>query len=150
MKAPFTLGVVGHFGLAVRNPKKSAQWFQRALRLRKELEFDDSVAVGNDNVRSFYSKVSRRRKRSAYVISPAEHGHTAKRRLTISRNRMLSWKIRATRSVRKLPGSPIFPHCEAGSRSGFYRLPRADSPVSYCSAASVGCFSETRDAVIAC
>ena len=31
MKVPFKLGEVGHFGLAVRDPKKSAQWFQRAL-----------------------------------------------------------------------------------------------------------------------
>ena len=50
MKTPFVLGVVGHFGLAVRDPKKSARWFQRALGLRKEFEFDDGVAVGNDNV----------------------------------------------------------------------------------------------------
>ena len=50
MKAPFTLGVVGHFGLAVRDPKKSAQWWQRTLGLRKEFEFEGGVAVGNDNV----------------------------------------------------------------------------------------------------
>ncbi|MFZ3377176.1 MAG: VOC family protein, partial [Chthoniobacterales bacterium] len=50
MKLPFTLGVVGHFGLAVRDPKKSARWFQRALGLRKEFEFGNGVAVGNDNV----------------------------------------------------------------------------------------------------
>jgi catechol 2,3-dioxygenase-like lactoylglutathione lyase family enzyme len=50
MKPPFTLGVVGHFGLAVRDPKKSAQWFQRVLGLRKEFKFEDGVAVGNENV----------------------------------------------------------------------------------------------------
>jgi catechol 2,3-dioxygenase-like lactoylglutathione lyase family enzyme len=50
MKPPFTLGVVGHFGLAVRDPKKSAKWFQRALGLRKEFGFENGVAVGNDNV----------------------------------------------------------------------------------------------------
>lgn len=50
MKTPFVLGVVGHFGLAVRDPKKSARWFQRALGLRKEFEFDDGIAVGNDNI----------------------------------------------------------------------------------------------------
>src|ERR671931_565457 len=50
MKVPFTLGEVGHFGLAVRDPKKSAQWFERALGLRKEFEFDNGVAVGNDYV----------------------------------------------------------------------------------------------------
>jgi len=50
MKVPFTLGEVGHFGLAVRDPQKSAQWFQRALGLRKEFDYENGVAVGNDNV----------------------------------------------------------------------------------------------------
>ena len=50
MKIPFTLGVVGHFGLAVRDPKKSAKWFARVLGLGKEFEFENGVAVGNDNV----------------------------------------------------------------------------------------------------
>ncbi len=50
MKAPFTLGVAGHFGLAVRDPKKSWKWWQRTLGLRKEFEFEGGVAVGNDNV----------------------------------------------------------------------------------------------------
>jgi catechol 2,3-dioxygenase-like lactoylglutathione lyase family enzyme len=50
MKVPFTVGVVGHFGLAVKNPKKSAKWFQRVLGLRKQFEFEDGGAIGNDNV----------------------------------------------------------------------------------------------------
>jgi len=50
MKPPFTLGVVGHFGLAVRDPKRSARWFSRVLGLNKEFEFDNGVAVSNDNV----------------------------------------------------------------------------------------------------
>ena len=50
MNIPFTLGEVGHFGLAVRDPKKSAKWFQRVLGLRKQFEFENGVAVGNRNV----------------------------------------------------------------------------------------------------
>ena len=50
MKVPFTLGEVGHFGLAVRDPKKSAKWFERALGLEEQFEFENGVAVGNDNV----------------------------------------------------------------------------------------------------
>ena len=49
-KVPFTLGVVGHFGLAVRNPKESARWFERTLGLEKQFVFGNGVAVGNDNV----------------------------------------------------------------------------------------------------
>jgi catechol 2,3-dioxygenase-like lactoylglutathione lyase family enzyme len=50
MKPPFTVGTVGHFGLAVANPKHSAKWFESALGLSIEFEFDDGVAVGNENV----------------------------------------------------------------------------------------------------
>src|ERR1700747_1616525 len=50
MKVPFTLWEVGHFGLAVPDPKKSAKWFERALGLRREFDFDNGVAVGNDYV----------------------------------------------------------------------------------------------------
>ena len=50
MKVSFTLGEVGHFGLAVRDPKKSAKWFERALGLKEQFEFENGVAVGNDNV----------------------------------------------------------------------------------------------------
>src|SRR5205814_10423400 len=50
MKVPFTLGEVGHFGLAVRDPKKSAKWFERALGLQKQFGFENGVAVGNDYV----------------------------------------------------------------------------------------------------
>ena len=50
MKVPFSLGVVGHFGLAVPNPKRSAKWFERALGLKKQFEFDGGVAIGNRNV----------------------------------------------------------------------------------------------------
>ena len=55
-KVPFTLGTVGHFGVAVRDPRRSAQWFIRVLGLRKEFEFDGGVAVGNDNVTIALSK----------------------------------------------------------------------------------------------
>lgn len=47
---PFTVGTVGHFGLAVRNPKRSAAWFTRVLGMREEFEFDGGIAVGNDHV----------------------------------------------------------------------------------------------------
>jgi catechol 2,3-dioxygenase-like lactoylglutathione lyase family enzyme len=50
MKIPFSLGTVGHFGLAVRNPQKSAKWFGRTLGLKKEFEFENGIAVGNANI----------------------------------------------------------------------------------------------------
>jgi catechol 2,3-dioxygenase-like lactoylglutathione lyase family enzyme len=50
MKVPFKVGVVGHFGLSVSNPRKSAKWFERALGFKKQFEFEDGVAIGNDNI----------------------------------------------------------------------------------------------------
>jgi catechol 2,3-dioxygenase-like lactoylglutathione lyase family enzyme len=49
-RVPFTLGVVGHFGLAVRNPKRRAKWWEKAAGLTTQFEFEDGVAIGNDNV----------------------------------------------------------------------------------------------------
>ena len=34
----------------MRDPKKSARWFQRTLGLREEFDFQNGVAVGNDNI----------------------------------------------------------------------------------------------------
>jgi len=56
MNVPFRLGTVGYFGLAVRDPRRSAQWFIRILGLRKEFEFDGGIAVGNDSVTIVLSK----------------------------------------------------------------------------------------------
>jgi catechol 2,3-dioxygenase-like lactoylglutathione lyase family enzyme len=50
MSVPFTLGVVGHFGLSVRDPKKSAKWFERAFGLEEQFRFESGIAVGNKNV----------------------------------------------------------------------------------------------------
>jgi len=47
---PIRLGNVGHFSLAVRNPKKSARWWIGTMGLKKDFEFPDGVVVGNDAV----------------------------------------------------------------------------------------------------
>ena len=49
-KPSFTVGVVGHFGLAVRDLKKSARWFERALGFEKQFEWEGGIAIGNDNI----------------------------------------------------------------------------------------------------
>lgn len=46
----WSIGAVGHFSLAVRDPKKSADWWVRNLGLRKAFEFDSGVAVESDAV----------------------------------------------------------------------------------------------------
>jgi catechol 2,3-dioxygenase-like lactoylglutathione lyase family enzyme len=44
------LGVVGHFGLAVREPGRSAKWWIEQIGLEHQFDFDNGVAVGNDAV----------------------------------------------------------------------------------------------------
>lgn len=44
------LGTVGHFGLAVPDPKKSAQWWQSIFDVRKMFESDDCVGITSDDV----------------------------------------------------------------------------------------------------
>jgi catechol 2,3-dioxygenase-like lactoylglutathione lyase family enzyme len=46
----WTIGPVGHFGLAVRDPKASARWWSEHLGLMHQFDFADGVAVGNDAV----------------------------------------------------------------------------------------------------
>lgn len=50
MQVPFTVGTVGHFGLAVRDPRASAQWYERVLGMREEFTYDEGVAIGSDGV----------------------------------------------------------------------------------------------------
>lgn len=50
MSAPFSLGTVGHFGLAVRDSRTSADWYERVLGLREEFTFDEGIVVGSDGV----------------------------------------------------------------------------------------------------
>ena len=49
-KPPFSLGTVGHFGLSVHDPRKSADWYVANLGMKEIFEFDDGVAVSSDGV----------------------------------------------------------------------------------------------------
>ncbi len=50
MSAPFQLGTVGHFGLAVRDPRASAEWYVSNLGFREAFAFEGGVAVESDGV----------------------------------------------------------------------------------------------------
>jgi catechol 2,3-dioxygenase-like lactoylglutathione lyase family enzyme len=47
---PLQLGHVGHFGISVRDPRKSARWWGEVMNLRTIFEFTGGVVVGNDAV----------------------------------------------------------------------------------------------------
>ena len=44
------LGVVGHFGLSVRDPERSAQWWRSLFDLREIFHGEDYVGLSNDDV----------------------------------------------------------------------------------------------------
>jgi len=44
------LGTVGHFGLAVRDPEKSARWWESVFDVRRLFEGDDYVGITSDDV----------------------------------------------------------------------------------------------------
>jgi catechol 2,3-dioxygenase-like lactoylglutathione lyase family enzyme len=44
------LGAVGHFGLAVRDPKKSARWWRKIFDLETIFEDERYIGLSNDNV----------------------------------------------------------------------------------------------------
>ena len=50
MSAPFSLGTVGHFSLAVTDPRASADWYIENLGMREEFEYDGGIAIGSDGV----------------------------------------------------------------------------------------------------
>jgi len=56
MKVPFTIGTVGHIGLAVSDIRRSAEWFMRFLGLEKQFEYEGGISVGNNNVTIVLSK----------------------------------------------------------------------------------------------
>jgi len=44
------LGTVGHLGIAVRDPQKSAKWWIRNLNLKKRFSFPGGIVIGSDRV----------------------------------------------------------------------------------------------------
>ncbi|HKE37514.1 MAG TPA: VOC family protein [Candidatus Baltobacteraceae bacterium] len=51
-----TLGRVGHFGLAVPDPKKSAKWWQSVFDVEKMFEGEDYVGITSRDVTIVLSK----------------------------------------------------------------------------------------------
>ncbi|MDQ6781018.1 MAG: VOC family protein [Candidatus Eremiobacteraeota bacterium] len=44
------LGSIGHFGIAVRDPKKSAKWWMATLNVKKRFSFPGGIVLGSEDV----------------------------------------------------------------------------------------------------
>ena len=111
MKPPFTLGTVGHFGLAVSNPKRSAKWFERALGLSVEFEFEDGVAVGNESVTIVLFKGK---------PSPETIGHISFHLPSIAKLRQALEHLKKERVDIEDPGDEIGPEAPGSPNMGLW------------------------------
>ena len=111
VKVPFTVGVVGHFGLAVRDPRKSAKWFKSALGLEKQFDFDDGVAIGNDNVTIALSKGK---------PSPKTIGHTSFHLTNMGELRKALKHLKSRRVEVEDPGDEIGPESPGSPHMGLW------------------------------
>ena len=110
-KVPFTVGVVGHFGLAVRSPKRSAKWFKRALGLKKEFEFEGGIAIGNDNVTIALHKGR---------PSPATFGHMSFHLPSLAVLRKALAHLRKEKIELEDPGHEIGPEAPGSPHMGIW------------------------------
>ena len=111
MKVPFILGQVGHFGLAVRDPKKSAKWFERVLGLEKQFEFEDGVAVGNDHVTIALHKGK---------PSPKTIGHMSFHLPNMSALRKALAHLKKVKAELEDPGDEIGPEAPGSKNMGIW------------------------------
>jgi catechol 2,3-dioxygenase-like lactoylglutathione lyase family enzyme len=111
MKVPFTIGVVGHFGLAVRSPKRSAKWFERVLGLKKQFEFDDGIAIGNANVTIALHKGK---------PSPRTLGHMSFHLPNLTALRKALAHLRKTKADLEDPGDEIGPEAPGSPHLGIW------------------------------
>jgi len=47
---PIKVGTVGHFGITVHDPKKSARWWTATLNMKQRFSFPGGVVVGSEGV----------------------------------------------------------------------------------------------------
>jgi catechol 2,3-dioxygenase-like lactoylglutathione lyase family enzyme len=111
MRMPIKLGTVGHFGLAVRNPRKSAAWWLRTFALRKEFEFPGGVAVGNDAITIVLFKGTPR---------PAAIDHISFHLLDMRALRAALAALRRKRVRLEDPGDEIGPEAEGSINMGLW------------------------------
>ncbi len=107
----FTVGPVGHFGLAVRDPRASAAWFTRCLGLGPYMEADDAVAVGNDAVTIWFFQGP---------PSPETLGHLAFRLRDRAELERALEHLRQESVVLEDPGHEIGPQAEGAPDVGIW------------------------------
>ncbi len=95
----------------MRDPKKSAKWFERVLGLEKQFEFEDGVAVGNDNVTVALLKGK---------PSPATIGHMSFHLPNMASLRKALAHLKKTKVEIEDPGKEIGPEAPGSKNMGIW------------------------------
>ena len=97
--------------MAVRDPKKSAKWFEKALGLKTEFEFEGGIAVGNRNVTIALQKGK---------PSPATFGHMSFHLPDMTALRKALAHLKKHRVKIEDPGNEIGPESEGSTNMGIW------------------------------
>ena len=105
------LGQVGHFGLAVRDPAKSAAWWTEHFDLQEIFRFDEGVAISNDAITIALQRG---------VPHPGTFGHMSFHVLNMSTLREALDELRAAGVKLEDPGDEIGPEGEGSPNMGLW------------------------------
>jgi catechol 2,3-dioxygenase-like lactoylglutathione lyase family enzyme len=107
----WALGQVGHFGLAVRNPRRSADWWIRNLGMHEAFAYDDSVAVENDAVTIVFHRGA---------PAPQTIGHMSFHLRSLAELRVALGELRARGVDLEDPGDEIGPEAPGSKNIGLW------------------------------
>jgi catechol 2,3-dioxygenase-like lactoylglutathione lyase family enzyme len=107
----WNLGAVGHFGLSVRQPKRSAKWWIDQIGLEQQFVFDDVVAVGNDVVTIVLHRG---------VPHPGTMGHMSFHLGSLEELREALAELRARGVALEDPGNEIGPEAPGSPHLGLW------------------------------
>jgi len=105
------LGPVGHFGLSVRDPQKSAAWWTGLFDLAVDFEFEDGVAVSNADVTIVFHRG---------VPHPGTLGHMSFHLASLEDLRMALASLREARVALEDPGDEIGQEAPGSPNAGLW------------------------------
>jgi catechol 2,3-dioxygenase-like lactoylglutathione lyase family enzyme len=105
------LGTIGHFGLAVREPKRSAQWWKRIFDLDTIFEGNDYVGLTNENITIVLHKG---------VPRPKTIGHMSFHLPNMRRLREALGELKKHRVEVEDPGDEIGPEAAGSANMGLW------------------------------
>jgi catechol 2,3-dioxygenase-like lactoylglutathione lyase family enzyme len=105
------LGCVGHFGLAVSDPERSARWWTEKIGLERQFDFEDGVAVGTDAVTIVLSRGT---------PDPATFGHVSFHLASMAALREALADLRGRGVELEDPGDEIGPEAPGSPNMGLW------------------------------